>query len=302
MTAAFIWRRARQDVRRHPGNAAALVLAFATLSAFAGLAVLAHRAEDRVFPSLQRNVAVIAYLRDDAPADRVLALTALLRRIPGVTGVKLTSSDEAMARLRSEGRRLGGKPLLLDGVEPGFLPRSLELTLAPSPNLEALAGQLGGRLARFNVVAAVDTMSDGLDRLAAWLIFLRWSCRIALFLAIATAVAILAWAVGRSRRSRTQQVDALLFLGETPTGIRWPAQIIGSACGLCGAIFGLATVVIVFRTWLPTLAADFAPALGVMPTTPSLAIAECALGVALAAMVGLATGSLTVPIPRHARA
>jgi cell division protein FtsX len=98
VTAGWILRRARRDVRRRALRFVALVGAFAAFAALAGAAVLGARAATALAPLLEHEVHLIAYLRDDVPADRLGALVDILGRIPGVRAARAVGQDEALRR------------------------------------------------------------------------------------------------------------------------------------------------------------------------------------------------------------
>jgi cell division protein FtsX len=288
-------RRAARDLRRRPRDLIALSLAFTALTALGGAAVLAGRAEAIWTPVFEHNVAVIAYLRDDMSHDRAGALAELLRRIPGVAAVRSTSSAQATAALAGMAQHLGGKPALLEGIEEGFLPRSIEITLAPSPNLESLARALGERLARIDGVVAADTMADGLVQLGSWLTLARWVSRLALALAAVTAMLALVWSASRWRAGRMQEANVLMFLGATPAEIRLPGRMLAAACATGGALLGVMVVLGAFRWLRTTLASSFSA----LPAAPTLVPAEIAVGLLAAMAVGLMAGGLRLPSLRH---
>jgi cell division transport system permease protein len=74
------------------------------------------------------DVQMTVYLEDGVTAARASKVAAALAKLPGVVGVRTVDAHEAWTRLR---RSLGARADLLDGVEEGFLPASIEVSLKP---------------------------------------------------------------------------------------------------------------------------------------------------------------------------
>ena len=108
---------------------------------------------------------LVAFLRDDLPAASRDALTAALARLPEVARVRLLGSDEALSRMR---RDLGDRASVLDGVEEGFLPTTLEIALHPGRLGSDHAEAIAWRLRRMEGITDVDLLrtpgDEGLAR------------------------------------------------------------------------------------------------------------------------------------------
>ncbi len=202
----------------------------------AGAARLVARVADAVLPRLADNVHVIAYLREDMTPDKAQALAEIVAHVPGVERVRHVESQEALQRLRNEAAGLGGVAELLEGVEEGFLPRSLEIQLRATEALGDRGRALAERLRRVPGVAEVDAMEDGLARLHSVLGLLRVLAWGLLLLAVVAGVAVLALPLLLGRQRRHDDVAVLTLLGETPAGIRHPWAIAGALAAALGSL------------------------------------------------------------------
>lgn len=236
MTLAWTWRRCRRNVRRQPAPVVALCGAFALLMMLAGAARLAASMADAVLPRLADNVHVIAYLREDMTPEKTNALAEIVAHVPGVERVRHVESQEALQRLRREANGLGGVAELLEGVEEGFLPRSLEIQLRATEALGDRGRALAERLRRVPGVAEVDAMEDGLARLHSVLGLLRVLAWGLLLLAVVAGVAVLVLPLLLGRQRRQDDVAVLTLLGETPAGIRRPWAIAGALAAAAGSL------------------------------------------------------------------
>jgi cell division protein FtsX len=292
VTLRWTLRRLRREAGRRAGSLTALAAAVALVAGVAGGALLGARTTRAIEPLLEHNVHVIAYLGDElAPAARERLVTAL-RQIPGVDRARLVEPDEALARLRAAAESLGGAPAV-SGLEAGFLPRSVEISVAGGAEMPARTAELAARLRKLPGVVEVDAMSAGLARLLSWMALGRRLGLGALAVAgLAGAVALgLAVTAGRGRRRREAEVLALL--GETPSGIRRVASISGAAAALLGAGAALAGLLAVFPRVLRAI--EGAVGLGPLASVPALANREIAIGLVLALGLGWLAGHLATP-------
>ena len=235
MNFAWTWCRCRRSLRRQPWPVAALAAAFTLLMLLAGSARLAAFVADAVLPRLADNVHVIAYLREDMTADKASALAEIVAHVPGVERVRHVDSREALQRLRDEAAELGGVAELLDGVEEGFLPASLEIALRSTEALGDRGRALAERLRRIPGVAEVDAMEAGLARLHSLLALLRGLAWGLLALAVIVGIAGLGFPLLLGRQSRYEDVAVLTLLGETPAAIGRPWALMGALAAVVGS-------------------------------------------------------------------
>ncbi|MCG5055102.1 MAG: permease-like cell division protein FtsX [Myxococcales bacterium] len=300
MTFAWTWRRVRRTFDRQPGPILALGGAFALFMLLLGTARLASRLAESLVPRLADNVHVIAYLREDMSAARAAALADIVVRVPGVERVRAVSSTEALARLRREAQAVGGAATGLDGLEEGFLPRSLEVRLSASEGLAARAQALASRLRRIPGIAEVDAMQDGLSRLRSILGLLRTLALGLLALALVTGGAVLTLPLLQGRPRRQEEVAALTLLGETPAGMRRPWAIVGALSALAGSLVAWGALWAVHaglvHTWVAALGEWLPPSLPFVPWREALVASLAALA------VGAWVGKRALPAPRGQRA
>jgi cell division protein FtsX len=296
MTLPWILRRARREALRRKTALAALAAAMAMAAALGTAGVMGARAGAAALPRLQQQVHVIAYLDDGLAAAERDRLVEALRRIPGVEQARAVGADEALTRLRAAAASLGGASEI-GAVEAGFLPRSVEIAVRPSPDLAARTVELANRLRKIPGVAEVDDMSEGLGRLESWLALARRLGWLALALAaIAASAAVAAALVGWPARRR--EAEVLRLLGESPLAISLAPSLTGAAAALLGTVMGLAVTGALF----PRLVAAVQGAVLLGPVgVPALGPGEVALATIGALIVGGTAGHLGARAPRLVR-
>jgi cell division protein FtsX len=290
VTAAWTWRRLRREAREHASSLAVLAAAMAFSAAVAGGAVLGARTAAGLVPLLQQNVHVIAYLDDQlASPERLLAA---VRQVPDVAAARLVQPEEAMAQLRAAAGSLGGAEAVAP-LEPGFLPRSIEIAVAPSGSLPARAAQLAERLRKLPGVREVDSMSEGVARLLSWIALGRRVAWGALALAALAALASLALAVFAGRGRRREEGAVLALLGESPAGLRRPVCVAAAAAALLGASTGLGALLALYPRALRGVEA--AVGLGPLARAPALGSSTVVAVLAAALVLGWGVGRLVSP-------
>ena len=290
MTAGWLLRRTWRRLGRRKLAFAGLALAFAALAALGAGARTLARESVATTARLTEEAHVIAYLKDDVAPAEVRALAAAFARLPGVQTVREVDGRGALAELERELRALGESPALVAGVEADFLPTSLEIVLAPGPDLPRRAADVALRLKRLPGVASVDAMTAGLAKLAG---FETLALRLAGLLgaaAVLVAIALCAAVIWRERGRLSEEAEALALMGIPMAAARVPAGLVGLLAGVAGGLLGLLAgsrlVVLVFvgggRAGLPGN--------------------ELLLGLLLLATAGVAVGCLSVPARRMADA
>jgi cell division transport system permease protein len=261
--------------------------AMALATALGGAALLGRRAGALLLTRVQQQVHVIAYLDDGLGAAERDRLVEALRRLPSVEQAHLVGPDEALARLRTAAASLGGGAAI-SAVEPGFLPRSVEIAVRPSDRLAASTAELAGRLRKLPGIAEVDDMSEGLGRLESWLTLARRLGVLGLVLACVAAgagvtLALLGW------RGRGREAEVLRLLGETPAAISLAPALAAAATALVGALVGLVSTAVSF----PRLVGSLATTARLGPlAVPALRPGELALALVIAAVLGAVAGHL----------
>jgi cell division transport system permease protein len=221
-----------------------------------------------------RSASLALNLADDStPTDWDEVRQKVVARAE-VLHAELVTPKAALERFRARGVEAAA---LVEGVEPGVLPASIEITLRPNftdlTALEALATELQ----RVPHVASADYGREEFERLRALLELLRYGglCG-GIFIALATAF-IVSNTIRLTVFARRDEITILRLVGATPWFIRTPFLIEGALWGLGGAL--LATLLLAAGdVWLaPRLSLALADVLGALEVR--LWTSDVALGV-----------------------
>jgi cell division protein FtsX len=294
--AVWLARHLRRQVEVHRRIVLGAGAAFCLLALVAGGARLGARTVSRWGAFVGQNVHVIVYLADDVDQDRAQDLSELLRRVPTVAQVTTIEPASAMARLNASATALGQEGKALDGLEPAYFPRSLEVSLTPAADLSERANDLAKRLRPVPGVLQVDAMGSGLARLAVWVkLGRRLGAAVLAALALVTLGILVAVFLG-SRGAVARRAAVLVQLGETASGIRLPTSLWMVASAAVGGGIGALMLSLGWQPFVTRLERN----LGIVtnPPFPALNGAEIATGFALILLVGLAMGYFATPLPR----
>jgi cell division transport system permease protein len=243
-------------------------------------------------------------LADDADPARASELASKLAALPVVESVRRVEPGEAMNRLRES---LGSEARVLEGLEPDFLPLTLEVTFRADVSQGEGAGvtatsALAERLEHTPGVARVVFLGEWVSRLGRLLRMARWVLLVALGLAGGGALYVVAATARLRALARRDEIEILKLVGATDRFVRAPFLIEALAVGALGAALGT------FALWLvlgevgavvaaaPTSALSQGPALELVAALPWPLIIRAGLLCAL--LCGLCA---SLSVRRHAR-
>jgi cell division transport system permease protein len=258
-----------------------------------GLVALGAKNLDRLVATVGNGLQVTAYLRPDADHARVAALTRTLSRNRLVASVRRVSPEEAHRRLEAS---LGDRPGLLDGVEPGFLPASLELTLRRSEadRVRPILALLSASPA----VEEVDYLGQWVNRLSSILALVRG---LGVAVAIIICLACLYIVVSTIRLgvfARREEIGILRLVGATERYVRAPFLLEGALQGVAGALLASGLLYLLFRVATPPLEGLWGQGLS-SARFAFLSPAQLLAGIGVAVLLGLLGSRMAVA--RHGR-
>jgi cell division protein FtsX len=295
VSAIWLARQVRRQVQAHRWVVLATCGAFFLLALVVGGARLGARTVARWGSVIGQNIHVIVYLADEADQDRAQELAEILRHVPTVAQVASVEPSTALARFSASASAFGLDNKALDGLEPAYFPRSIEISLIPAADLSERAADLAKRLRGVPGVLQVDAMGNGLARLAVWVkVGRRLGVVVLVSLALVT-LGILMAVFLRSRGAVAMRAAVLGQLGETAAGVRLPVGLWTAAAAVVGGGLGA----IVLRLGWQSLVGRLERSLGIVTglPLPFLDPGEIAAGLAVVLLVGLAMGYLATPLP-----
>ena len=236
------------------------------------------------------DVQMTVYLEDGVTPARAQKVAAALAKLPGVLAVHTVDAHEAWTRLR---RSLGARADLLDGVEEGFLPASIEVSLKPGVAEVLRAHPAFERLRHTAGVEDVELMGS-------WAARLRDVERLLSMAGWAVAALVLCaclYIVGSTIRlgvfARKDEIEIWKLVGATNGFVKAPFLVEGGLQGALGTGLAVALLYGLYRVASPRIEAVLGGWLASGPLgffTPS----QLALAVAGGALIGLCGSALAL--------
>ncbi len=212
-----------------------------------GLFAATLTAGERLLAAWAGDVQISVYL---APGSDLGAAARAAEAMAGGRVVDAINPAEALRRLRAS---LGPEASVLEGVDPGVLPASVEVR-APGATLAEARG-LAQRLAAVPGAKDVDFGNAWLERVEALLRRLRW-VGLVLFGALSLGTAVL---VSNTLRlgvfARRDEIEIMKLVGATDAYVEIPFLIEGVLQGFCGAGLAVLALLAAHALLAPRLAA-----------------------------------------------
>lgn len=237
----------------------------------------------RVIADVESRVEVVAYLRDDAPTDRIDALRSEITALPEVSAVRFVTREEALLRARTE---LTEFETIFATLDSNPLPASLEIRLHPNQKGPQAVRAIASRVRRDVIVEEVQYGSDWLDKV----FLLRRVAGAATsilglgFAAVATL--IIGAAIRLAIFARRDEIIIMQHVGATGWFIRKPFLLEGLITGLLGSIVAAFATYAAYRVLTQyVVALDWIPGVWI------------AAGIAAGSLLGLISSG--VAVKRH---
>lgn len=236
------------------------------------------------------DVQMSVYLEDGTRPDRAQKITAALARLPGVTNVRYVEPHEAYERMK---RSLGARADLLDGVEEGFLPATIEVGLKPGVIDVIRAHPAFERLRHAPGVEDVELLGDWVQRLRALESLLRELGLGVALLVLAACLYIVGSTIRLGVFARKDEIEILKLVGATDGFVKGPFLVEGLLQGLCGTLLACGLLYGLYRLARPRIEDALGGLLAAGPLTffhPT----ELLVAIAAGALLGLAGSALAL--------
>lgn len=198
-------------------------------------AIAAHNIR-RVLDRVEARVEVVAYLRDDADFNQVMAARSEMMKVPAVREVRYVSREQALEIARQE---LPEFQQIFGSMESNPLPASLEVALKPQQTGPEAVKSVAQRLSQLPFVEDVQYGREWLDKVyllrkvaGATTVVLGGSFAVVAALIIGAAIRIAVF-------SRRDEISIMRLVGATDSFVRRPFILEGLMAGVLGGLLAL---------------------------------------------------------------
>ena len=253
-----------------------------SLFAFGLFGLVALNIHDQL-NQLEDRVEIRAFVVDGTPPEATSAALGDIASFPEVSTVKLVSSDEALAKARSE---LGE---FSDVFEAGILPASIDVKLKEGYRDPATVAAVAARIKNYDFVDDVRFGEEWVQKLYRIRTIATLSGAVLGLAFAGVAVIIIGSTIRMAVLARSREISIMRAVGATDGFVRMPFLIEGALKGTLGGLLAL------LLTWLANVL------LGKFVFTAEFFDSRYAIaGVAAGALIGLLGSAFSVG--RHLRA
>lgn len=178
------------------------------------------------------KIVIIAYLKKKISLNVVEGLLKNARQLEGVETVNYVSPFDAMDFMEG---RLGHQKNLLEGIQPGILPSSLEIQLKKDYRNPTRIREVISQLKRFPQIEEIQYGQEWVETFSAIVHILRLTQWILGGLLLIGMMFIISNTLQLTISSRRDEIEVMHILGASPAYIQVPFYMEGLIQGFLGA-------------------------------------------------------------------
>lgn len=243
----YMIRRALRNMRQSPflcGAAVGTVAVSLTIVAFFAVMVVNVQQMTRQW---SREIQVVAYMDQTPEASRLQEMIAGIRQRPEVEKVTFVSSREAFERFR---KRLQQDAGLLEGLEPDFLPASLEIALKEEFRSRQGVAAVVSALRQNPALTDLRYGQEWLERFEGFLRLLKVAGGVLGGFLLFAALFIVSNTIKLTLYARRDELEVMSLVGATPLFIKIPFLLEGAIQGAAGGALAVGGAWLLFRLFL----------------------------------------------------
>ena len=206
-----------------------------TLFVFGGFLLLQQNL-DRLFHGWSHQLQVFAYLQDGLQQSEIAALQQRVQAYPEVEATRFVSKKEAWASFKKD---LGTQSGVLEGLDEGLLPSSLEISLKNEFRKRSQVEELANRLKSVSGIGVVEYPQEWVDKLGVLLLAVQWAKWVFGGFLFAASLLIVGSTVKLAIISRKDEIEIMQLVGASNGMIKAPFVIEGMVQGVAGAAVAL---------------------------------------------------------------
>lgn len=223
-------KQAFVQMGRNKGMYFTTILAITAMMLILGLFFTAFVNVNLFAKSIEKDYNVIqVYVKDDAKAEDVDAITKALESMDGVDKVEYVSKSDALVTLKDS---WGDNAYLLDNLPENPLPDSFNVYV----NNKDAANKLAEEAPKLTGVEDIVYYRDTIEKLAELSKFIEMGSIIAMAFLIIVSIIIVANTIKLTVFNREKEIGIMKYLGATDSFVRAPFILGGIIVGVISAL------------------------------------------------------------------
>jgi cell division transport system permease protein len=184
----------------------------------------------------QKNIRVVAYLKDSVSKQDVAGLQQSLSNLEGVAQVLFISKQEAWDHLK---KHLEHRASLLEGLDQNPLPASFEMTLAHTQRSWASLALLTRKIQNLPGVDQVEYGQTWVHRFSGFIAFFRLAAVVIGIFVLASSVFVCANTIRLTVFARREEFEIMRLVGATEGFVKIPFYVQNVMEGLLAGLIAL---------------------------------------------------------------
>ena len=197
---------------------------------------------NQITSTMESNIEIMVYLKEDISEKEALSLEPLFSRISEVKEVDFISRDEALVSLEEQ---MGEETNLRDSLgDENPLPNAYKIKTSEPREVGAVAAEVG----RFPGVEKVRYGQEVVEKL---LKLTNWAHTIGLIILAllgVSAIFLIATTTRLTLFARRQEINIMKYVGATDWFVRWPFLLEGIILGCVGALLAVGVLYLSYGT------------------------------------------------------
>lgn len=196
---------------------------------------------DQIANTVESNVEIMVYLKDDISENEASSMEPIFNRISGVEEVVFISPDEGLELLEGwmgEGSDLGSLS------EENFLPNAYKVKTGDPHEV----GDAAAEIERVPGVEKVRYEQGVVEKLFALTNWVRIIGLIVIVLLAASAIFLIATTTRLTFFARSREINIMKYVGATDWFVRWPFLLEGVILGCIGALLAVGVLYLSYGT------------------------------------------------------
>ncbi len=206
-----------------------------TLFVFGGFLLLQENLSG-LLKGWSSQLQIFAYIEEGLNRAEIESVQRQVRSYPEVEGVRYVSKKEAWEKFKGD---LGAQSGVLEGLDEGILPASLEIAVKRSYRQRASLADLATRLKGVRGVSEVEYPEVWMEKFNLLLLGIQWAKWIFGGFLFMASLLIVGSTVKLAIMAREDEIEIMQLVGATDGMIKAPFVIEGMIQGLVGASFSL---------------------------------------------------------------
>ncbi len=206
-----------------------------TLFVFGGFLLLQENLSG-LLKGWSSQLQIFAYIEEGLNRAEIESVQRQVRSYPEVEGVRYVSKKEAWEKFKGD---LGAQSGVLEGLDEGILPASLEIAVKRPYRQRASLADLANRLKGVRGVSEVEYPEVWMEKFSLLLLGIQWAKWIFGGFLFMASLFIVGSTVKLAIMAREDEIEIMQLVGATDGMIKAPFVIEGMIQGLVGASFSL---------------------------------------------------------------